>query len=76
VARGKSFDTHGRSVAETEAIFHRELDRVRLARKAETITFITGVGKNRDRLAELARQAGLVHYVPWANNGMIVIEFE
>jgi hypothetical protein len=76
VARGKSFDTHGRSVAETEAIFHRELNRVRLAGKAETITFITGVGENRERLAELARQAGLVHYVPWANNGRIVIEFE
>ena len=76
MAREKTFDTHGLRVAETEAIFYRELDRVRLAGKAETITFITGVGKNRDRLQELAREAGLVHYVPWANNGMIVIEFE
>lgn len=74
--REKTFDTHGLRVAETEAIFHRELDRVRLARRAETITFITGVGKNRDRLTELANEAGLVNYVPWSNNGMIVIEFE
>ncbi len=76
MAREKTFDTHGMRQHEAEAIFFRELDRVRLAGLSETITFITGVGKNRERLAMLAKDAGLVNYVPWANHGMIVIEFE
>lgn len=76
MAPEKTFDTHGMRQHEAEAIFFRELDRVRLAGSAEVITFITGVGKNRERLAALAKDAGLIHHVPWANHGMIVIEFE
>ena len=72
----KSIDLHGRTVAEAVAVFEDWLNRSRMDGKLIEIQFIVGTGKIMDRLKELATREGLYAYVPMANRGCLVIEFE
>ena len=69
-------DLHGLKVAEAEKVFFDRLNTSRLAKSLEVVSFITGTGLIRERLLVLAKENDLYHYVPLANRGCVVIEFE
>jgi len=70
------YDMHGRTVAEAEAFFHQILNESRLARKTQEVVFITGTGKIQTRLRELAKSHEIHAYIPLANLGCLIMEFE
>ena len=71
-----SLDLHGKTVAESEAIFNDWLNRSRMGKRLIEIEFITGPGKIHSRLRALAQASDLYHYVPLNNRGCLVVEFE
>lgn len=72
----KELDLHGKRVADAEALFFDHLNNSRLKDVLEVICFITGQGLIRERLLAMAKEHELYHYVPLANRGCVVIEFE
>ena len=72
----KELDLHGKKVADAEALFFDYLNNSRLADELKVICFVTGHGLIRERLLVLAKEHELYHYVPMANRGCVVIEFE
>lgn len=76
MALPRSQDLHGLKVEEAEKIFFKLLDEARMASDTIEVEFITGRGKIQSRLAALAKEHDLHHYVPMSNAGVIVVEFE
>jgi hypothetical protein len=72
----RQIDMHGKRLKDAEELFYRLLDEVRLKKAEEEIFFITGIGPIQDMLKKLSKEQGLNHYVPLANRGCIVVEFE
>ena len=75
-SRLQELDLHGLLVAEAEKVFFDKLNTSRLRKTLEVICFITGTGLIRERLLALAKEQDLYHYIPMANRGCVVIEFE
>ncbi len=69
-------DLHGKKVDEAESVFFDHLNNSRLKDVLEVVCFITGHGLIRERFLELAKKHELYHYLPLANRGCVVIEFE
>ena len=72
----KQIDMHGKRLLEAEQLFYGLLDEVRLKRGEQEVLFITGTGAIQEMLKRLADEQGLNWYVPLANRGCIVVEFE
>lgn len=72
----KQIDMHGRQVKEAEEVFYQHLNEARLKNELIEVTFVTGTGAIQVALKKLCAAQDLYHYVPLANRGCIVIEFE
>ncbi len=72
----KQIDMHGKRVADAEKAFDTLLNEARLGKKLIEITFVTGTGAIQEMLKRRASEQDLYHYIPLANRGCIVIEFE
>ena len=72
----QQIDMHKKRLKEAEEIFHECLNEARLKQEAREICFITGTGPIQEMLKRLAKEQQLNAYVPMANPGCIVIEFE
>lgn len=71
-----NLDLHGKTQAETEEVFMKQLDEARLKKAMIEVTFITGIGVLQRKLKALAEEQGLEWHVVMANPGCIVIYFE
>ena len=69
-------DLHGMTVEEAAYVFFSRLNESRLHKKRIEVNFITGIGKLRNALEELAEHHKLHFYIPMNNAGSIVVEFE
>ena len=69
-------DLHGRRVAEAEEVFFEVLNEVRMKGKPREVVFITGPGKIQERFKGLAKEHDLNAYIPLANRGCLIVEFE
>ena len=72
----KQIDLHGKRLKEAEEIFHTLLNQTRMTGKNQETLFITGTGPIQEMLKKLAKEQELNAYVPMANRGCIVVEFE
>ena len=72
----KEYDLHGMRLKEAEDFFYEILNDVRLKRKSLEINFITGTGVIQNRIKEMAAAQDLTAYIPLANRGCIIVEFE
>ena len=70
----KELDFHGMELDDAENAALKIVDEVRLARKEEIYTFITGRGVIQNALLKLMRQSDCEAYVPMGNQGTIVVE--
>lgn len=69
-------DLHGYLLADAERVFYEFLNEARLNKKAKEVTFITGTGKIQERLMRLGRENDVHSYIPLANRGCLIMEFE
>ena len=69
-------DLHGWKLQEAEKLFFDLLNEARIKRVLIEKLFITGTGAIRERYRELADAHDCRYYIPMANRGCIVVEFE
>jgi len=72
----REYDLHGKRLKEAEDLFYEILNAVRLQGKAQEVNFITGSGVIQERFKVMAAEQDLNAYIPLANRGCIVVEFE
>lgn len=72
----EEYDLHGKTVKEAEELFMSFLNRLRLARGHQRVSFITGVGAIQARFITLCEETGLEYEIPFHNRGVIQIKFE
>lgn len=72
----KEIDLHGWKLADAEKLFYELLNEARFQRKIIERLFITGTGVIRERFLVLAKEHDCHAYIPLANRGCIIVEFE
>ena len=72
----REFDLHGYRLPDVEDFFYKLLSEIRMKKRHEEINFITGTGKIQVLLKKLSKEQELHTYIPMANGGCIVVEFE
>ena len=70
----KELDFHGMELDDAENTALKVIDEVRLARKEEVYTFITGRGIIQNALLKLMKESDCEAYIPMGNHGTIVVE--
>jgi len=69
-------DLHGYLLVDAERVFFDFLNEARLKNKAKEVTFITGTGKIQELLMRLGKENEVHSYIPLANRGCLIMEFE